>query len=104
VKVRELINALDSLTAGGTQNMDLDVLVRAPIDVDGDDFMIASSLALRLEETCADEDTLFIDAEPDDDQWAQDQLAMTMRKDMDTEPAPPPEPERRHLRLVRADE
>lgn len=87
MKVRDLLNALDTLTGGRTQNMDLDVLIRASQN-DGDDLLIASDITLTIEETCADEDTLFIDVS--DEQFKPD----------DTIPAPPP----CHLSLVRTND
>lgn len=97
MKVRDLLNALDTLTGGRTQNMDLDVLVRAIRD-DGDDIMIASDLTLRIEETCAD-DTLFIDV-TDEEDAAGEMLGEALRREVeaDTIPSPPP---RRHLEIVR---
>jgi len=100
LKVRDLLNALDTLTAGRTQNLDLDVLVRASTN-DDDDLLIASELTLRIEETCADEDTLFIDVS-DEEQVAGEELGEAVRRD--TIPIPPPVVERRHLRVVRSDE
>lgn len=100
MKVRDLLNALDTLTGGRTQNMDLDVLVRASLadPEDRDDLLIASNVTLRIEESCADEDTLFIDV-TDAEEQAGEALGEALREALhDTEPAPPP---RRHLEIVR---
>ncbi len=97
------MNALDTLTGGRSVNMDLDVLVRASIQ-DGDDLLIASDITLRIEETCADEDTLFIDVS-DVEQEAGEDLGIALRATFDTIPSPPPlVDEPRHLYVVRSDD
>lgn len=111
MKVRELIAALDTLTAGRTQNLDLDVLVRASYGEDNDELLIGSDITLRLEEGCDDEETLFFDVSNEDQQMGEVIGEFVRDADMDTIPSPAPVPDvkpkrrrarsRDHLRVVK---